>query len=145
MPAVAKPAPVALPRELFEPVNKQFGECLLSKTFLDDFYAEFTGRSAEVRAMFANTDMTAQKDALRGGLTFLMLYANANAFAADKLDRLGKTHARTGYNILPDMYPLWVDSLVKTVRKHSPGFTSEDESRWRKVLLHGIERIKSHY
>ena len=131
--------------ESYQLVNSQYGECSSQPKFFDSFYAEFTGKSPEIATAFANTDMQAQKDALRNGLAFLIMYAKGSATAGNKLDRLGGTHARTGYNIRPQLYPIWINALVSTVKKHIPGFDAASEAAWRKVLQLGVNRITSWY
>ena len=126
-------------------VKRQFGESTSNPSFFDDFYREFTHQSPEIAAAFAKTDMKSQKEALRSGLSFLIMYASGNSFAVDKLDRLGKTHCRTGYNIKPTLYPIWINSLVRTVKKHVVGFDRTSEAAWRHVLQLGVNRIQSSY
>jgi hemoglobin-like flavoprotein len=131
--------------EAHDIVKKQFGEGSANLSFFDDFYREFTRQSPEIAAAFAKTDMKSQKEALRSGLAFLIMYSAGNSFANDKLDRLGKTHCRTGYNIQPKLYPLWIESLVRTVKKHVPNFDRASETAWRHVLQLGVNRIQSWY
>lgn len=127
-------------------VKDEYSRCLIRPTFFDDFYKEFTGQSLEIRQMFANTEMPAQKEALRAGLTFLIMYAEGKSpFAAEKLDKLGSSHSRTRINVRPDLYPLWMQSLITTVKKHVPTFNETSLKAWQSVLQHGVNRIKSHY
>lgn len=127
-------------------VKDHYGKCVISRGFFDDFYAVFTAKSPEIRQMFAHTEMSAQKDALRAGLTFLIMFAEGrSAFAADKLDKIGGTHKKSSLNIRPELYPLWMQSLLETVRKHIPGFDDAALKAWTAVLQHGVNRITSHY
>lgn len=142
---VATWKPSAADLAAFEVVNMQFGGCALNPKFFEDFYQDFTSQSAEIRAKFAGTDMKAQKDALRNGLTFLIMFATGKHIAIDKLDRLGKTHARTGYNIRPEMYPLWINALIRTVARHTHEFDTASDKAWRHVLQLGVNRITSWY
>jgi hemoglobin-like flavoprotein len=142
-PAMHKPSAADLQAHAI--VKRQFGTCCIKPTFLDDFYAEFTSQSPEIAAAFAKTDMKAQKAALRSGLSFLVMYAEGSTMAASKLDHLGGTHARTAYNIRPQLYPLWIESLIRTVKKHVPEFDRTSEAAWRQVLQLGVNRIKSWY
>jgi hemoglobin-like flavoprotein len=127
-------------------VKEQYGKCILCPTFFDDFYKVFTSKSPEINRLFANTEMSEQKHALRAGLTFLIMFAEGQAaFAADKLDKIGSTHKKTKLNIRPDMYPMWIQSLVATVKKHVPEFNDVALKAWTAVLQHGVNRIVSHY
>ncbi|MDP1799110.1 MAG: globin [Planctomycetaceae bacterium] len=127
-------------------VKDEFGRCLIKPTFFEDFYKEFIGKSSEIGRMFANTEMSSQKEALRAGLTFLIMYAEGKSpFATEKLDKLGASHKRTRLNVRPDMYPLWIQSLIATVRKHVPTFNETSLKAWQTVLQNGVNRIVSHY
>ena len=128
-----------------EIVKRQFGMCCTQQDFFDDFYRDFTRQSPEILAAFAHTDMQQQKGVLQSGLTFLIMFASGSTYAGNKLDRLGQTHSRTGYNIRPQLYPLWVNSLVRTVQKHVVGFDRDAEQAWRRVLELGVNRIRSAY
>lgn len=150
-PSPKAPTPAAVPVKKADPANnaivkKQFAHCVTKPTFFDDFYAEFTGRSPEIRQMFAKTDMSAQKAALRSGLSFLIMFAEGNsAFAAAKLDRLGQSHRRTQLNVRPELYPLWLQSLIKTVERHLPDFDESSRKAWKEILQLGVDRMVSHY
>ncbi len=127
-------------------VKDEFSRCIIKPSFFDDFYQEFTAKSPVIGQMFAHTEMAAQKDALRAGLTFLIMYGEGKSnFAADKLDKIGTTHQRTRLNVRPDMYPMWIQSLIATVRKHVPTFDDTSRKSWEAVLQHGVNRIVSHY
>jgi hypothetical protein len=43
------------------------------------------------------------------------------------------------------MYPLFVESLLTTVREHDPRCSPEIETAWREALSPGIEFMKSRY
>lgn len=136
--------PVA--HDVYEKVKLQFGQCQFSPGFFDDFYADFTAQSPQIQAAFANTDMKAQKEALRSGLSILMMYAaGGNQYAEGKLDRIGTSHSRTGLNISPDLYKVWTDSLMRTVRKHVRNTDAETDAAWARILKFGADRIASHY
>lgn len=127
-------------------VKDEYSRCLIKPTFFDDFYKEFTSKSPEIGKMFANTEMVAQKEALRAGLTFLIMYAEGKSpFATEKLDKLGASHKKSRINVRPDMYPMWMQSLIATVRKHVPTFNDASSKAWQAVLQHGVNRIVSHY
>ena len=65
--------------------------------------------------------------------------------ASAALEKVGKTHSRNGYNIRPELYGLWLDSLCETVKQHDPEFTSDLESQWRERMQEGIDFIVSTY
>lgn len=127
-------------------VMERFGHCASCPTFFDDFYKEFVSRSAEIREMFKHTDMTKQKQLLRAGISFLILFSQGNnPLAANKIQELSNSHAHDRLNVRPDLYPHWLESLLKTIAKHDPKYDARHEAAWRAVLGVGIEKMKSGY
>lgn len=124
-------------------VMQSYGRCCASQSFFDTFYQHFLGSSPAIREKFAKTDMGAQKHLLRAGILNLVLYARG--MSDTKLRALGQSHSREGFDIRPELYDLWLDSLMLAVREHDSVATSEDLSAWREVLNKGINVIKSFY
>ncbi len=124
-------------------VFQSYGRCNNSETFYEDFYQAFTGKSPAIAEKFVDTNMTRQQTMLRGGIKWLLTYALGMPDA--KLQELGKSHSRTGLNILPEWYDLWVEALMETVSKHDPKYTAELDGQWRSVMQPGIDLIRSHY
>ncbi len=124
-------------------VQSRFGHCCVQSTFFDDFYKDFVSQSAEIRNLFKNTDMVKQKAALRQGVAFLIMYAGGNALAEGKIRELTRTHNRSGYAIRPDQYQIWLNSFLRTVKKHDPKHDATHDAAWRAVLTQGIEAMKA--
>lgn len=124
-------------------VFQSYGRCCKEELFFADFYDRFMGSSTEIRAMFVDTDMKQQRHLLRNGIMQLILHARG--MPDTKLRALGKSHSRGGYNIRPDMYGVWLDALLDTVRKHDPDYSEEVGVAWRRALQPGIELIRSAY
>lgn len=124
-------------------VMQSYGRCCASQSFFDTFYQHFLDSSPAIREKFAKTDMGAQKHLLRAGILNLVLYARG--MSDTKLRALGQSHSREGFDIRPELYDLWLDSLMLAVREHDSAATSEDLSAWREVLNKGINVIKSFY
>jgi len=126
-------------------VKRSHARCALSESFFDDFYNTFMGADPEIRPMFANTDMEKQKALLKNGITYLIMFDRGNIIGTTALRDIGKIHSRSEKNVQFKFYPIWVDSLLKTVAKHDPKFNNELEAAWRSVLTKGIEFLKSKY
>ncbi len=126
-------------------VRQSYGRALRGGAFLDDFYKEFLASSPEIKPMFAKTDFTKQKELLREGVSFLLMFCQDMPLAKVKIERLGTSHNRSHLNIRPDMYRFWIDSLMKTLKKHDPQFSEALDVQWRQVLNKGIEAMKSAY
>ena len=124
-------------------VMQSYGRCCASPSFFDTFYQHFLASSPAIRDKFTQTDMTAQKQLLRAGILNLVLYARG--MSDTKLRALGKSHSREGFDIRPELYDLWLDSLMLAVKQHDAEASGEDLSAWREVLGKGINLIKSFY
>jgi hemoglobin-like flavoprotein len=124
-------------------VMQSYGRCCASNGFFDSFYLHFLTSSADVRAKFADTDMTAQKQLLRHGILNLVMHARG--MPDTKLRALGCSHARGGLDIRPELYNLWLDALLKAITEHDQLCDGNTRLAWREVLNKGINVIKSLY
>ena len=65
--------------------------------------------------------------------------------ASDRLGRVADRHSRRQRDIPPELYEVWLDSLIRTVREMDPLFCEEIELAWRVVLAPGIAYMKFRY
>lgn len=133
--------------EALEHVNQSYGRCSISPAFFDSFYDIFLASSPKLAPMFANTDFTKQKALLKSSISFVIMYAKDQngAFAKGKLTSIGEIHDTKHRNVSPDMYPLWIDSLIAAIKKHDPQFSPALEKDWREVIKPGIDLLISRY
>jgi len=124
-------------------VMQSYGRCCASAGFFDDFYAAFLASSPAVREKFVRTDMTAQKQLLRAGILNLVLFARG--MPDTKLRALGESYSRARLDIRPELYDLWIDALLKTIRQHDGELQQQDLKAWHMVLNKGIDVIKAAY
>lgn len=139
-------------RRIIGPVNlhsrdaflASFGRCRASAGFLDDFYRRFVGSSEEVRAKFANTDMKRQVRMLEDSLYVIAVAVQGEegSMARGDLPRIAARHGRKDLDIRPELYELWLECLIETVRGHDSQFTSEVEAAWRDTMAFGIEQMR---
>lgn len=112
--------------------------------FFSAFYNAFVSDSAEAAEKFRNVDMERQREHLRKSLDH-MLYFSIDRVAGDEMLKIAKAHSRSIGNIRPELYEVWLDSLLKTVRAYDPEFNDEVEIAWRVVLAPGISYMQLHY
>lgn len=124
-------------------VMQSYGRCCANASFFDTFYENFLASSPVIRNRFVNTDMIAQRHLLRAGILNLVLYARG--MPDTKLRALGESHSRTGLDIRPELYDLWLEALVRAVKSHDSDARDEDLSAWYEVMGKGINLIKSYY
>lgn len=122
-------------------VMQSYGRCCASQGFFDTFYQIFLASSPKVREKFANTEMVGQKQLLRQGIMNLVLYARG--MPDTKLRALGESHSRAALDIRPEMYTLWLDSLLLAIAQHDKDLNEEGRAAWRKVMGKGITLIQS--
>lgn len=126
-------------------VTQSYGRCCVHPDFFNTFYETFMAKSPAIPAFFSHTDMTAQKIVLRTGIAHLIGFAKGKGIAQRKIEELGESHNRENLKISPELYNLWIDALLESVRQYDPQFDLDSEAAWRKVLARGIELMKSRY
>ena len=121
--------------------------CLAVPGFMDDFYEGFVASSEEVREKFKDTDMKRQAQMLADSL-----YVVANAVQGEEgsparweLPNIAVRHSRTGRDIRPGLYDLWIGCLLETARAHDPRFGPEVERAWQEVLGFGADFMRQRY
>lgn len=141
-----KPSVSDRQRLIEDVVRPAFGRCCVSETeFFDDFYANLSDRLPLVGSLFARVDMKQQNNLIRDGVANLIAFAGGDSKAEHELNRLAKSHSRSGLRIAPDFYPHWVDALMETVRQHDSEATDDTQAAWREVLSDGIELMIAGY
>ena len=134
-----------LDEQLVENVRESYGRCNLSKGFYNDFYNTFFAKSDEIKKKFANTNMEGQKEALRFGLGFMILYSRDHHTAVRKMQQIAEIHDQKHHDIRPDLYPFWTEALLETVSKHDKDFNDKLKKQWQEVLDNGIKLFLSKY
>ena len=135
-------------KEDLSDVKVSLGRCLLNqkheKRFLDRFYDVFVDSHPSIRVLFENTDFGKQVKALKHGLNMAILYAEGDSLADDVLDKIKCTHAGS-LQIPAELFPYWLESIMKTIAEYDEKFSPELDRRWRYVFEKSIKLIKSGY
>ena len=114
--------------------------------FLDIFYTKFLDSSPEVAKKFVNTDFVRQKRALRASLHHLLLAAQDQEKGPDAyLAGVAERHGAGQLEIGAELYDLWLDSLLATVKECDPEFSPEVEKAWEDVMMVGIQYLCRSY
>ena len=128
-----------------ELVRQSFGRCTVTDEFLVTFYDVLTRSSDEIKTLFAQTDMPRQRRLLKEALIYLISYPAGNEFSRQRVIELGNSHSRAGLNVRPELYEIWVDSLIKSIRRHDEHFTPALDAAWRRILAPGIAAMIARY
>ena len=126
-------------------VATSFRRSLTDGQFLDSFYDTMLRESEPVAALFAHTDFAVQKPLLRAAIDLMIRFGSGDADAQAEVERLAKRHARADLDIDPAYYPVWLDVLCATLRRHDPEFSPLLEAVWRARMQPGIDLIVSTY
>lgn len=115
-----------------------------SGEFFVAFYDLLTATSDEAASKFRNTDMAEQVRTLQSSVTVLL-----NFFVSSRQDeylgKLAERHSKRGVDIPPELYSVWLDCLIETVRQFDPKFKDDVAAAWRVVFSKGIEVMTSRY
>jgi len=112
--------------------------------FLDRFYEIFFSKSPEIAELFETTHMGAQKTMLQDSLFYMrdfFIHRTAN----DYMERVAKVHGKAGRNARPELYDVWLESLIEAARECDPVFTDDIELAWKIALSPGITYMKHMY
>jgi hemoglobin-like flavoprotein len=121
--------------------------CVADEAFLQDFYDRFTASSPEVRAKFGQTDMPTQRRALADSLYVIAVAVQGKDTSPSwhQMERIARRHSRAEMDIRPELYDLWLESLMQAVAAHDPQYSPEIDSAWRAVMSEGITFLRSRH
>lgn len=129
-----------LPEEDIRIFNDSLDRLIAHPRSLDLFYDKFIGSSETVAAKFAGIDMQHQRRALKASLYTAMLAADGNQPAIEQLRRLCQTHHALA--IGSELYDLWLECLLDTVRECAGTLDVRTENVWRDVLAVAIKIMR---
>ena len=133
-------------RNTLKTFEKSLMRCSGCATFMDRFYAIFLASSPKIQEKFAGTDLIRQKRALRASLHLMLLVAGDGENGPEHyLKDLAEIHSSRQRNIGADLYELWLNSLLTTVKESDPRCSPEIERAWEEVMRIGIRYLLAHY
>ncbi|MCC5812158.1 MAG: globin [Ectothiorhodospiraceae bacterium] len=130
----------------YHDVQQSYGRCLQTKRFIDRFYEVLMESHPAMRPAFARTDFSAQRRALRRGISTALMYAGGESFVEEGVATMAHVHSRAGRApVEPRYYTCWLESLVQTIRESDPQLTPALERRWREAMQVVIQRFTDAY
>jgi hemoglobin-like flavoprotein len=121
-----------------------WGDPAQQRDFLTRFYETFTEQSPQIAAHFEGTDMERQKEMLTQSIHEMVEFSTTRV-ASERLRQVALRHNRRERNVAPELYEVWLDSLIATAREFDVNFNDELELAWRVVLAPGIAYMKFRY
>ncbi len=107
-------------------------------SFIDSFYSLFLSRSEHAATLFAGIDLIKQKSMI---LVALALVINPDVVESgpdnELLTGFAIIHQRLGVG--SDLYEIWVNSMLETVKLYDSQYNSEVETAWKVALQVGVE------
>jgi len=88
--------------------------------------------------------MAAQVHVLQSSVAFLLNFFITNR-QDEYLVQVAERHSKRGVDVRPELYSVWLDCLIETVREFDPKFNGDVATAWRVVFSKGIEFMTSRY
>jgi hemoglobin-like flavoprotein len=126
--------------EQLELAQASYRRCQQAPEFFRAFYDHFIASDPSLPAYFANTRFDKQEKLLQHGISLLFIYAkrpNPNLLA-----RLADRHGPSDLNIPSQLYPVFVASLLATVRRFDPQYDEQTGEAWLAAMSPGIAMIR---
>ena len=131
---------------ILEQLEDSLRRCNSDPGFLDRFYERFLRSSPKVREKFVGTDFIRQKRMLQASLQLLLVAAqDEGKRPTPYLDDVAARHSASQMAIGAELYDLWLDSLLATVREVDPAWNAEVEQAWESVMTVGIAYLVARY
>ena len=131
---------------ILEQFEDSLRRCNADPEFLDRFYERFLRSSPQVREKFRATDLLRQKRMLQASLQLLLVAAQDDGKRpTPHLDDVAARHSASQMAIGAELYDLWLDSLLATVREVDPAWSALVEQAWESVMTVGIAYLVSRY
>jgi hemoglobin-like flavoprotein len=131
---------------ILEHFEDSLRRCNADPDFLDRFYERFLRSSPKVREKFRGTDFIRQKRMLQASLQLLLVAAQDDGKRPTPyLDEVAARHSASQMAIGAELYDLWLDSLLATVREVDPSWGPAVEQAWESVMTVGIAYLVSRY
>lgn len=90
--------------------------------FYDYFYQRFLTSHPAVAEAFLNTNMEKQQQLLKKSLLYgISFITNQNNFHS--MERIAKSHSKRNYDIKPELYDYWMNSIVDAVKNSTRNLT----------------------
>ena len=128
-----------------EEVKKSFARCSSNDDIINKFYSLFLDSHPNIRPRFDNSNFESQKKLLLQGLDLTIMFASDEQVGKIGINRIKKSHSKSGFDIPPALYPYWKVSFLQTISELDPEFNNELKEQWDMVLQKAIDYIIDGY
>ncbi len=126
-------------------VRASFDRCEKSGDFAECFYEIFLNSSPEIAPLFAKTDFEQQRRLLQATIYIMVTRDVDDPNWRETLEHIGRSHGRSGHDIRPELYDIWLDSLCEAAKRLDSEWAPDLETSWREHMTPGIALITSLY
>ena len=125
-------------------IKKSYDRCLNShgnnKKFFVRFYEVFLESDPEIRSMFLQTNIMKQVNALKNGISTVIMYAgNDDSMTSQGLESIRRTHSSDTLKVKARHYKIWEDSLITVLYEYDNEFTEILEKDWRALIQQTVD------
>lgn len=124
-------------------VGMSYVACLRDKEFFDAFYTRFRESDPIVKEQFALIDMDRQKEMFSHTVRLMIDFASGDKAAANVLSVIRESHSEANLGIKPELYQLWKQVLLKSIKQNDPALDGETFKAWDTILQRGIDYLVS--
>ena len=127
-------------------IKRSFSRCFIGgNDLIQNFYDIFLQSHPSIAPLFEKTDFAQQKLLLRQGINCFIMFSEGVYAGSFCLDEITISHNKKNYNIHPNAYIYWKESLLKALEKSDPQFNEELYYLWIDVIDTGIAYISKGY
>lgn len=127
-------------------VEHSLERCGANPRFLERFYDLFLAASPAIRAKFKDTNFHRQRRMVQASLHGVVAFVRYGESWPDPyLREVAETHSRRDLDIAPELYELWLQSLLQAVAEHDPQHNAAIHYAWQRVMRVGIGFFTSRY
>lgn len=119
--------------------------CSSNDQFVPAFYERFLASSDEIREKFRFTSFERQYKMLQRSLELSAGATDGDSDALAELKERAETHNQHNLNIKPELYDIWLDTLVLTAQEYDSQWSDTVENAWRTILGFAVRRMIANY
>lgn len=121
-------------------VRQSYQRCRSEDAFLERFLARFLSADRRVAATLGRYPQARQKVILDQSVRAAIQQQASGPGAADGIHRVVQVHSPHGdVPIDPALYPMWVESLIATVKDTDPEWVDALEQKWRAAIAPAVD------
>ncbi|WP_018141005.1 hypothetical protein [Thioalkalivibrio sp. ALJ7] len=121
-------------------VRQSYQRCRSEGAFLGRFLARFLSSDKRVDATLGRYTKARQEVILDQSVRAVIQQSRSGSAPADGIHRVVQVHSPHGdVPIDPSLYPIWVESLIATIKETDPEWVAALEPEWRAAIAPAVD------